>query len=74
MTSSHSEGRQEYGTYVWKSTDDGNTWTDETGDLVTISLGAGVWYENDFYLTSGGEGILVKRNFEAQSNKRNFIL
>jgi len=57
-------GRQEYGTHVWKSTDDGDTWTDETGDLVTISLGAGVWYETDFYLTSAGEGILVKRNFE----------
>lgn len=57
-------GRQEYGTHVWKSTDDGNTWTDETGDLVTISLGDGVWYENDFYLLSGGEGIMVKRNFE----------
>jgi len=60
-------GRQEYGSFVWKSTDDGETFTDETGDLVTISLGAGVWYENDFYLTSGGEGILVKRNFEPKS-------
>ena len=57
-------GRQEYGTYVWKSTDDGNTWTDETGDLVTISPGSGVWYEKDFYFVTRGEGICVKRNFE----------
>ena len=27
--------RRAYGTVVWKSTDDGETWTDETGDLVT---------------------------------------
>merc|ERR1712224_526549 len=30
-------GRQAYGTAVWKSTDDGDSWVDETGDLVTIS-------------------------------------
>ena len=37
---------------------------DETGDLVTISLGGAAWYETDFYITSAGEGILVKRGFE----------
>jgi hypothetical protein len=57
-------GRGAYGTVVWKSVDDGDTWTDETGDLVTISLAEGVWYESDFYMTSSGEGIVVKRNFE----------
>jgi len=57
-------GRGAYGTVVWKSVDEGDTWADETGDLVTISLGQGVWYETDFYLTSGGEGVMVKRNFE----------
>jgi len=57
-------GRGAYGTAVWKSSDDGDSWTDETGDLVTISLGQGVWYETDFYMTSGGEGVMVKRNFE----------
>jgi photosystem II stability/assembly factor-like uncharacterized protein len=56
--------RGTYGTNVWKSVDDGETWADETGDLVTISLGDGVWYETDFYIVSGGEGILVKRGFE----------
>jgi hypothetical protein len=49
---------------VWKSTDDGETWVDETGDLVTISPGSGVWYDTDFYLVSSGEGITVKRDFE----------
>merc|ERR1719440_1904881 len=34
-------GRGEYGTYVWKSHDDGDSWIDETGDLVTISPGPG---------------------------------
>ena len=57
-------GRGEYGTSVWKSTDDGDTWTDETGDLVTISPGPGVWYESDFYLVTRGEGVTVKRNFD----------
>merc|ERR1711865_1097800 len=58
-------GRKEYGTFVWKSTDDGDNWTDETGDLVTISPGAGVWFEKDFYFITCGEGLTVKRNFEA---------
>jgi len=58
-------GRQAYGTAVWKSSDDGDSWSDETGDLVTISPGPGVWYENDFYLVTRGEGVTVKRNFEA---------
>merc|ERR1712072_1398193 len=56
--------RQEYGTSVWKSSNDGDDWTDETGDLVTISPGPGVWYEKDFYFVTRGEGVTVKRNFE----------
>ena len=56
--------RQEFGSVVWKSVDDGETWTDETGDLATISLGHGRWYDSDFYLVTRGEGIIVKRNFE----------
>jgi len=63
--------RQEFATTVWKSHDDGNTWADETGDLVTISLNTfghgAVWYEDDFYLLSSGEGICVKRNFDSPS-------
>jgi len=57
-------GRGEYGTVVWKTSDDGDTWDDETGDLVTISPDHGVWYESDFYFVTRGEGITVKRNFE----------
>jgi len=57
--------RKEYGTFVWKSVNDGDDWTDETGDLVTISPGAGVWYEKDLYFVTRGEGLTVKRNFEA---------
>ena len=56
--------RQEFGTAVWKSTDDGETWTDETGDLVTLSVGHAVWYESDYYLITQGEGVIVKRDFE----------
>ena len=58
--------RNAYGTAVWKSTDDGETWMDETGDLVTVSPGQGVWYDTDFYLVASGEGILVKRDFETK--------
>jgi len=57
--------RGEYGTQVWKSTDNGDSWTDETGDLVTISLGRALWYEKDLYITSGGEGVIRKKNLEA---------
>jgi hypothetical protein len=46
--------------YVWMSTDDGDTWTDETGDLVTMGLGAAQWYEDKFYINSAGQGIMVK--------------
>jgi hypothetical protein len=57
--------RGEYGTAVWKSTNDGDDWVDETGDLVTVSPGPSVWYETDFYFVTRGEGVTVKRNFEA---------
>ena len=57
--------RDEYGTAVWKSTNDGDDWVDETGDLVTISPGPGMWFESDFYFVTRGEGVTVKRNFDA---------
>lgn len=63
-------GRAEYATVVWKSHSDGDDWVDETGDLVTISPGPGMWFEEDFYLVTRGEGVTVKRNFDTV--KRNF--
>lgn len=36
--------RGEYAGYVLKSQDDGTTFTDETGDIVTSSIGSGTWY------------------------------
>lgn len=46
--------------FVWRSTDDGDTWTDETGDLVTMAVGAAQWYEEKLYLNTMGQGILYK--------------
>ena len=46
--------------FVWVSKDDGDSWTDETGDLVTMAPGAANWYEGDFYINSMGQGIQVK--------------
>ena len=46
--------------YVWRSTDDGDTWTDETEDIVTMGAGISQWYENKLYLSSAGQGILSK--------------
>ena len=46
--------------FVWVSKDDGETWVDETGGLVTMGPGAANWYEGDFYINSMGEGIQVK--------------
>ena len=46
---------------VWKSLDDGDTWTDETTeDIVTMGAGLGQWYENSVYMNSGGQGIFYK--------------
>ena len=50
--------------YPELQTNDGDDWLDETGDLVTISPGPGVWYERDFYFVTRGEGVTVKRDFE----------
>jgi len=52
------------GTHLWKSTDDGNTFSDEIGDVVTNSPGPVVWYDKDLYWVTRGEGVMVKRNFE----------
>ena len=46
--------------YVWKSTDDGDTWTDETDDIVTNRAGITGWYEKTLYMSSMGQGIFAK--------------
>jgi len=46
--------------FVWASKDDGATWVDETGGLVTMGPGEANWYEGDFYINSMGEGIMYK--------------
>jgi len=47
--------------FVWMSKDDGETWTDETSEmLVTMGPGAANWYDRDFYINSMGQGIMVK--------------
>ncbi len=50
--------------FVWKSKDDGDSWTLETGNIASIAPISGVWYEDDFFLTTSGEGILARRGFE----------
>ena len=44
--------------------DDGDTWMDESGDIVTMAVNAGAWFEQDFYLTTSGAGILMKAGFD----------
>jgi len=56
--------RGQFPTYVVATTDDGDTWEDWVGDLVTMSPSSAAWYAKDFYLTSAGEGIMVKRGAE----------
>ena len=51
--------------YVAKSTDFGSTWSDETGDIITMAVNSGLWFGSDYYLTTSGEGVLLKRNFES---------
>jgi hypothetical protein len=53
-----------YGTALWKSTDDGESFIDETSDLVTICQGPVVFYEKDLYWVTHGEGIVVKRGLD----------
>ncbi len=59
--------RSEKSPYVAKTTDFGETWEDETGDIVTAAVNSGTWFGRDFYLTTSGEGLLLKRNFEAEA-------
>eukprot|EP01047_Picozoa_sp_COSAG01_P088577 COSAG01_NODE_20906_length_928_cov_2.230398_1_plen_117_part_00 len=56
--------RQQFPTYVTATTDDGDSWVDWVDDLVTMSPASAVWYDKDFYLSSAGEGIMLKRDAE----------
>ena len=48
--------------FVWASKDDGDTWTDESGDnLVTMGVSNGQWFQDTLYLNSGGQGIMRKK-------------
>ena len=53
--------RHPHTAYVWRSTDDGDTWTDETDDIVTNGAGISQWYEGTLYMSSGGGGIFAKQ-------------
>lgn len=53
-------GDHPHAPFVWVSKDDGETWVDETGGLVTMGPGEANWYEKDFYINSMGEGIMSK--------------
>ncbi len=57
--------RAQYAGFVWRSFDDGDSFTDETDGIVTMAVNQGVWHGEDFYLTTSGEGILAKRNFDS---------
>ena len=57
-------GRRTFATSVWRSANDGLSWVDETADLVTVSPGPAVWYEDDLYLVTRGEGVAVKRGLD----------
>jgi len=53
-------GRGERAACVFVSRDDGETWIDETDDINTMNLGDGQWYEDTFYMSSYGQGIIAK--------------
>ncbi len=57
--------RGEYAGFVWRTKDDGDTFVDETGDLVTMAVNQGSWFGEDFYLTTSGEGILRKSGLDS---------
>ena len=46
--------------FVWVSRDDGDTWTDESGDYSAMSGGVAQWYESTLYISSLGQGIASK--------------
>ena len=52
--------------HVFRSRDDGVTWTEEAGGVLhTTSIGAIAWQGDDVYLGSAGQGILTGVGFDA---------
>ena len=47
--------------FVWRSTDDGDSFVDETDDVVSNHIAGGYWYDDTYYLTSSGQGIMAKK-------------
>ena len=47
--------------FVWRSTDDGDSFIDETDDVVSNHIAGGYWYDDTYYLTSSGQGIMAKK-------------
>ena len=47
-------------TLVWVSTDDGDSWVDESGDYTALSGGIAQWYDNKLFVSSMGQGIAAK--------------
>jgi len=47
-------------TVIWISTDDGDTWVDESGDYSAMSGGIAQWYNSTLYICSMGQGISSK--------------
>jgi len=56
-------------TVVWVSSDDGDTWIDESGDYTAMSGGIAQWYENTLYISSMGQGISAKTFQEPNSDE-----
>ena len=46
--------------FVWRSTDEGDTFVDETDDMISNHPAGGHWYDGTFYISSSGQGILAK--------------
>ena len=60
-----------HASYLWISKDDGDTWTDESGDNVAVmGMNIGQWFEDTpgqatLYMQSSGQGIVSKTFDEA---------
>jgi hypothetical protein len=47
-------------TPIWISTDDGDTWVDESGDYTALEGGIAQWYDNQLLICSLGHFISSK--------------